>query len=129
MKHRGTRKIRRYQRGGALEEADGARLQLQVKRASATPGQIVHCLSQLKRFVGCFATTPADKISVRLVQFAYNLGRLQELCGETTRHDIWWKPIEPLIAEAKWGELEAYIERLRIGLGVEYDAATLAKGC
>ena len=123
------RKTRKAQRGGGFGETDSARLQLQMKRVNVIPGQIIHCVSQLKRFVKCFEARSPEGVDIRLVQFAYNLGRLQELCADTTRHDIWWKPIEPLIAAANWGELEAYVDSIQAALGVPYDKATLEKPC
>ena len=123
------RKTRKAQRGGSFGETDASRLQLQLKRVNVIPGQIIHCVSQLKRFVKCFQAKPVEGIDIRLVQFAYNLGRLQELCADTTRHDIWWKPIEPLVAARSWAELETYVDSIQTALGVQYDAATLEKSC
>ena len=115
----------RKQRGGGPTPADTSRLREVLARARKVEEQIIHTLSQLHRFTQCFKTGDTS----RLLQFAYNLGRLQELCYETTHPEIWWKPIETLVGEKNWDGLEAYIDELRVALGVEYDTATLAKGC
>ena len=119
-----TRRNRNRQRGGA-SEADKLRLQESMKRIKNRQGQIIHCLSQLRRFALCMK----DGDNSRLAQFCYNLGRLQELCMETTHPEVWWKPIEPLLKGSRWDELLTYIEELRVLIGVEYDEETLAKGC
>ena len=86
--------------------------------------QIVHCLSQLKRFSPCIKDQP-----IRGYQFFYNLGRLQELLGETKHPEIWWKPIETLLSENKYDELSAHVDTLKDLIGLEYDASVVAKGC
>jgi hypothetical protein len=122
MPKRQTRKMRG---GGGFDAADKERVRENLKRVRKTEDQIIHTLSQLNRFVQCFKTGDTS----RLLQFAYNLGRLQELCHETTHPDIWWKPIEKCVDEKDWKGLEDYVEEIRKALGVDYDPATLAKGC
>ena len=116
---RNTRKT--YKGGSRIPNANRNRIRKSVDKKS----QIIHCISQLKRFSECFKTDPAN----RILQFGYNLGRLQELVGDTTHPEIWWKPIEKAIEEKNWNDLDAYIEDLRDTLGVDYDQATIAKGC
>ncbi len=116
---RETRK--RYHGGGRVPNTNRTRIRKSVEKKE----QIIHCISQLKRFSECFKTNPTQ----RILQFGYNLGRLQELVGDTTHPEIWWKPIEKAIEDKNWKDLEEYIEELRDALGVEYDKATLEKGC
>ena len=115
-------KTRKQSKGGSrIPNANRNRIRKSVEKKT----QIIHCISQLKRFSECFKTDPTN----RILQFGYNLGRLQELVGDTTHPEIWWKPIEKAIEEKNWKELDDYIEDLRETLGVEYDKATLEKGC
>ena len=114
-----TRKV--VKGGGKIPDANKSR----IRKATNKKEQIIHCLSQLKRFADCIAKGDSS----RVLQFGYNLGRLQELCGETTHPELWWKPIEKAIEAKDWVELDAYLEELREALGVEYDKATLEKGC
>jgi len=86
--------------------------------------QVVHCLTQLKRFAPCVETNP-----LRAYQFFYNLGRLQELVGDTEHPELWWKPIEALVAAKKYDQLSAHVDTLKERLGLEYDEPTLSKGC
>lgn len=111
----------RKHRGGKLTEENKSRIRKSVNKKE----QIVHCVSQLKRFGDCMAKGD----TTRLLQFGYNLGRLQELVGDTTHPEIWWKPIETAIVAKDWTALDAYLEELRDALGVEYDKTTLEKGC
>ena len=87
--------------------------------------QIQHALSQLKRFANCFKQGDMK----RLLQFGYNLGRLQELCGETAHPEIWWKPFETMINEKKWDELNSYLDELLHSLGISYDEQTVRSAC
>lgn len=64
-----------------------------------------------------------------MLQFGYNLGRLQELCWETHHPEIWWKPIETLVEKEQWGKLFKVIDTIGSVLGVDYDTNVLAKGC
>ena len=115
----------RKQRGGFYSEADKARLRAKFPALDpAQQAQIVHCLSQLKRFAPCLQTHP-----LRSHQFFYNLGRLQELLGETTQPKIWWSPIEALVTAGAYVDLPGHVDRLQDLVGVAYDAPLLAKGC
>jgi hypothetical protein len=67
--------------------------------------------------------------TTRLLQFGYNLGRLQELCGETEKHVLWWKPIDKMVSTVSWRELSDYIDTIKSTIGIEYDAATVSGGC
>lgn len=113
-----TRKLRGGQR---IPEINRARIRKTLQKKE----QIIHCLSQLKRFLECFKSGDTS----RMLQFGYNLGRLQELVGETEHPEIWWKPIETSIQTSSWADLESYIEEIRDTLNVEYDSSTIAKGC
>jgi len=86
--------------------------------------QVVHCLTQLQRFAPCVETNP-----LRAYQFFYNLGRIQELVGDTEHPELWWKPIEALVAAKKYDQLSAHVDTLKERLGLEYDEPTLSKGC
>ena len=86
--------------------------------------QVIHCLSQLKRFAPCIHLNV-----LRSAQFFYNLGRLQELLKETTHPEVWWKPIETLLSEGNFTLIPTHIDYLRDQIGAEYDATILAKGC
>ena len=96
-----------------------------IRKSLQKQQQIIHCLSQLKRFLECFKTGDTS----RMLQFGYNLGRLQELVGETAYPEIWWKPIENAIQTSSWVDLDVYIEEIRDVLNIEYDKSTLEKGC
>lgn len=117
-------KTRKLRGGARISNANRNRIS-GVVSAMENKKQIIHSLSQLKRFAICFKTGN----TARMLQFGYNLGRLQELCGETTHPEIWWKPIETAIDSGDWVGLESYIDEIQAVLGVEYDGPTLAKGC
>jgi hypothetical protein len=102
-----------------------ARLSSSMKQVKSKHEQIVHCLSQLRRFSHCFLENDFS----RMLQFGYNLGRLQELCGETNHPEIWWSPIEKLIAQKEWGKLFKMIDSISNVVNIDYDASVLAKGC
>lgn len=114
-----TRKLTKG--GGKIPNTNRSRIRKAVNKKE----QIIHCLSQLKRFGDCMARGDSS----RTLQFGYNLGRLQELCGETAHPELWWKPIEKTIEEKDWAGLDTYLEELRETLGVEYDKPTLEKAC
>ena len=112
----------RKQRGGTkIPDENRAR----IRKSADKSTQIIHCLSQLKRFGDCLAKGDAS----RTLQFGYNLGRLQELCSETTHPEIWWKPIEKAIESKDWKGLDEYLDEIRETLNVEYDRSTIEKGC
>ena len=119
---RNTRKRQtRRQRGGFFSPDDKVRIQA---AASTHYDQIQHCMSQLKRFAPWIQTKP-----IRAYQFFYNLGRLQELLGETTHPEIWWKPIESLVEGGRYDELAAHADALQGLIGIPYDQKTVDKGC
>jgi hypothetical protein len=64
-----------------------------------------------------------------MLQFGYNLGRLQELCRETNHPEIWWTPIETCVQKKQWGKLFKMIDTIADVLQVEYDEHVLRKGC
>ena len=92
--------------------------------ASPKKSHIVHCISQLKRFGPCIRTQP-----MRAYQFFYNLGRLQELLGETTFLTLWWSPIEKLVSDQNYDELLVHIDTLKTFLGADYDEELIREGC
>jgi hypothetical protein len=112
-------------KGGRFTKKNNSRIQDSIFRTASKKKQIVHCVSQLRRFAKCFMEGDQS----RILQFGYNLGRLQELCEETTRPDIWWKPIETLIEKKQWAKLYKHIDIIRNTVVVEYDGAVLEKGC
>ena len=121
------RRTRKAQRGGFTRQ-NKSRLRYTLNSftvAGKRKDQVVHCLSQLKRFNECFKKGDTS----RMLQFGYNLGRLQEMLGETDKHRVWWKPIEGLISKKKWVLLDAQIEKIRRALDLEYDQKTLDMGC
>ena len=118
---RQTRRLR-----GGFNATNRTRIATHVSGQTAgTQKQIQHCISQLRRFCNCFLKGDTR----RLLQFGYNLGRLQELCGETEKHVIWWKPVDAAIAAGRWQELSDYIDTMRAAIGVEYDPATVGAAC
>jgi len=122
-----TRKIRRKsQRGGGFSAEDNSRISSFFKEsAGPVQDQIIHCVSQLRRFAACFKIGDTS----RLMQFSYNLGRLQELCGETTHPEIWWTPVEQMLKTNNWDALYEHADTILMAIGAKYDDKTLAKGC
>ena len=82
----------------------------------------VHCLSQLKRFAGYFKQNDFS----RILQFGYNLGRLQEI-SDNPDHTIFWQPVERLFLAQDWNGLDAYIDTLQKRFQIGYDYSILAK--
>jgi hypothetical protein len=123
------RKTLRKRKIGGFDGEDQVRIKGFYILSNEKKEQILHCLSQLRRFCDCFMK--GDKS--RVLQFGYNLGRLQELCGETTKHKIWWKPAEAAFTKGMstgdWSDLSAHVETIKGALGVEYDDATVKSGC
>jgi len=126
MAKRHTRRLHRInQRAGFHKPANRERVSAAAAELSAgKKGHVVHALSQLKRFSACLKEKP-----LRAYQFFYNLGRLQELLGETTHPEIWWKPVEGLVAEDKYEQVASHIDVLKELIGVDYDIPLVAKGC
>lgn len=101
-----TQKRRKHQRGGDDQEQ--------------------HAISQLKRF----ALRASEGKPFKILQFGYNLGRLQEMIdgGKKNMNEYWWKPIEPLVAEEEWDKLIKVIDRFREEkVKKDYDEETLKK--
>jgi hypothetical protein len=119
MKPRHTRK----QRGGFGTDANRTRIRTFLASVPDTK-QIRHCVSQLKRFAQCFEKGDEG----RLLQFGYNLGRLQELCHETRFPSLWWNPIEAMVKEKNWSALLTHIDAMKESMGIEYDGNE-TKGC
>jgi len=123
------RKTMRKRQSGGFSGEDADRLQGHLGLFDIRKAQIVHCLSQLRRFCDCFIKGDNS----RVLQFGYNLGRLQELCGETTKHKLWWKPAEAAFTKGmstgNWADLSTHVETIKGALGVEYDDATVKSGC
>lgn len=88
--------------------------------------QIEHAISQLKRFT----ERAKEGQEFNALQFGYNLGRAQEMVdGSISKsHEIWWKPIEPLVLAKKWDDLSAKIDTLKTRAKVDYDEPTVNKG-
>lgn len=101
-----TQKRRRRQRGG--------------------DDQLQHAISQLKRFV----SRAKEGKPFKILQFGYNLGRLQEMVEPKVvgAQKYWWSPVETLVEEKKWDELLELIEKFRNEkVKEEYDVPTVNK--
>jgi hypothetical protein len=109
---------------GRFTKKNAVRVQGVVSRVAIQKDQIVHCVSQLRRFAKCFV----DGDESRVLQFGYNLGRLQELCQDN-HPELWWKPIEGFFEKKAWKKLYDHVDLMRRTIGVEFDADVLAKGC
>ena len=115
----------RKQRGGFFNPEDKVRISASfLSKDTESQAQIKHCISQLKRFSTCIQINP-----LRSYQFFYNLGRLQELLGETTYPKIWWSPIETMITKEIYTDIPGHIDSLREIIGLSYDEDLIAKGC
>lgn len=86
---------------------------------------INHCLTQLKRFTMC----AINGHKFKHLQFGYNLGRLQELLMSVGSNIRWWKPIEIMVNNEDWKQLNDYIDKIRYFSEIEYEEETLKKGC
>ena len=96
------------------------------KRHRGGGEQEKHSLSQLKRFV---MRAKEDK-PFKILQFGYNLGRLQEMVDPkiSGAQKYWWSPVEKLVEEKKWDELLELIEKFRTEkVNEEYDGPTVNK--
>ena len=112
-----SRKTLKLRGGSAKERINSLKSQIDIS-------QVVHCLSQLKRFAPCIHIN-----TIRSAQFFYNLGRLQELLKETKHPEVWWKPIEEIIGDGNFKSLPAHIDTLKNLIGIEYDSEIIKKGC
>jgi hypothetical protein len=99
-------------------------VQSRIKTYPFDKDQVIHCISQLKRFAPCIHTN-----SIRAAKFFYNLGRLQELLGETKHPELWWKPIEKIITDGNYALLSRHTDSLKVAIGVTYDITIVNKGC
>jgi hypothetical protein len=137
MKGSKTRKAKR-QRGGDPNPTDILRVLSSYDLIVDRPNQIKHCLCQLKRFAPDFFHNKP----IREYQFFLNLGRLQELVGDTTHPEIWWRPIKQIleIAHSEKSENSAirtiHIERIKTFVsdleslfGMQITNAEIARGC
>lgn len=127
----------RKQHGGGLQSANRNRIRTTfVGKTDEDKKQIKHAICQLFRFIRLFKLGDMS----RRYQFGYNLGRLQELCFETTHPEIWWKPIEGFLDGAEnakteedrlhnWKGLEAYTHELREALNIEVTDEMITRGC
>jgi hypothetical protein len=76
----------------------------------------------MKRFALCMK---ADEKTLRVHQFFYTVGRIQELLGSTPH--IWWNPFENMIKEKKYDDIIAYTDFLCHAIGCEYDKSITSK--
>jgi hypothetical protein len=132
-----TRKAKK-QRGGDPNPTDILRVLSSYDLILDRPKQIKHCLCQLKRFAPDFFHNKP----IREYQFFLNLGRLQELLGDTTHPEIWWRPIKNILEmahsensensaiRARYIEnIKAYVSDLESLINVQITGAEIAKGC
>lgn len=103
------------------------------ERVEPDPAQIVHCVSQLRRF----ALRASERQGFNALQFGFNAGRLQEMLGGAAD---WWPEVSAAVRAARaapaaasapasaWDATLAAVERLRERAGVAYDEATVSKG-
>jgi hypothetical protein len=103
------------------------------------PNQIKHCLCQLKRFTPDFFHNKP----IREYQFFLNLGRLQELLGDTIHPRIWWRPIKEILETAHkeknknpdadmsiyTEKINVYVDELQTLIGIEITDADIARDC
>ena len=80
-----TRKIRKKRGGFSSEDVQRVQASFSSK-SDDIKNQIIHCISQLKRFSKCMYESGKE---IKAYQLFYNLGRMQELLGETTFPNIW----------------------------------------
>jgi hypothetical protein len=137
MRRSKTLKVKK-QKGGDPNPTDILRVLSSYDLILDRPKQIKHCLCQLKRFAPDFLNNKP----IREYQFFLNLGRLQELVGDTTHPEIWWRPIKQILemAHSEKSENSAirtrYIERIKTYVsdleslfGMQITNAEIEKGC
>ena len=100
-----------------LKYKTDARLHLKYKT------DFIHCLSQLKRFIGYFKKGDLT----RTLHVGYNLGRLQEISTKAAKadHPIFWQPVECLFLVQDWNGLDAYIDTIQKRFQIGYDRSIL----
>jgi hypothetical protein len=138
MKRPKTRKAKK-QKGGDPPPTDILRVLSSYDLIVDRPNQIKHCLCQLKRFAPDFFHNKP----IREYQFFLNLGRLQELVGDTTHPEIWWRPIKQILeiahsekSENQDADTSIYIERIKTFVSdleslfdIQITNAEIARGC
>ena len=85
-----------------------------------------HSISQLKRFV----LRAKEGKPFKILQFGYNLGRLQEMIdgGKPGMNEYWWKPLEPLVEKSDWESLSKLVDKFREEkVKKDYDMPTVNK--
>ena len=137
MRRSKTLKVKK-QKGGDPNPTDILRVLSSYDLILDRPKQIKHCLCQLKRFAPDFLNNKP----IREYQFFLNLGRLQELVGDTTHPEIWWRPIKQILemAHSEKSEnsavrtryienIKTYVSDLESLFGMKITNAEIAKGC
>jgi hypothetical protein len=137
MRRSYTRKAKK-QKGGDPNPTDILRVLSSYDLILDRPKQIKHCLCQLKRFAPDFFNNKP----IREYQFFLNLGRLQELVGDTTHPEIWWRPIKQILETAHSEKSEnsairtryienikTYVSDLESLFGIQITNTEIAKGC
>lgn len=138
MKGSKTRKAKR-QKGGEIKATDMLRLTSSYDMIVNRPNQIRHCLCQLKRFAPSFFKNEP----IREYQFFLNLGRLQELLGDTKHVGTWWRPVKKILEEAHKeksknpdadmsryiGKINTYVDELQALIGIEITQAHIENEC
>jgi len=67
----------------------------------------------------------ADEKTLRVHQFFYTVGRIQELLGSTPH--IWWNPFENMIKEQKYDDIIEYTDFLCHAIGCDYNESITSK--
>jgi len=138
MKRSKTRKAKK-QRGGEPKATNMLRILSSYDVIVERPNQIKHCLCQLKRFAPAFFKNDP----IREYQFFLNLGRLQELLGDTKHVGTWWRPVKQILATAHKEKnknpdadmsiyiemITAYVDELEILTGIKITADDIAREC
>ena len=93
-----------------------------TKTTEDNQSQIQYCISQMKRFALCMK---ANEKTLRVHQFFYTLGRIQELLGSSPH--IWWNPFENMIKDQKYDDIIEYTDFLCHAIGCEYDKSITSK--
>lgn len=97
-------------------------LQLEKRLHLKYKTDFVHCITQLKLFAGDFKKGNLS----RILQFGYNLGRLQEI-NSNPDYTICFQQVIRLCQAQEWLGLDAYIDILKERFQIGYDTAILHK--
>jgi hypothetical protein len=138
MKRSKTLKVKK-QRGGDPNPTEVLRITSSYKLIVERPKQIKHCLCQLKRFAPDFFNNKP----IQEYQFFLNLGRLQELLGDTKHVETWWRPIKDILETAHTSKSEnpdtdmsmhvekinAYVSNLESLIGIQIHDADITRSC